>query len=155
MTLYHGSFTEIDEIDLSNCQPHTDFGRGFYLTTIYEHARNRANRKAQEAGTAPVVNSYSFNEKVMASGKLKVKLFSDNSDGWAEFILNNRNDPEFHHDYDLVVGPIADDTMRKQFFRYEAGIISLDELARNLTFSEENIQYCFCTKKAIRLLKKI
>ena len=31
MIVYHGSFIEIKQIDLSNCEPHRDFGRGFYV----------------------------------------------------------------------------------------------------------------------------
>lgn len=33
---------------------HGDFGRGFYLTSIEEHAKDRADHKARIYGTPPV-----------------------------------------------------------------------------------------------------
>ena len=35
--LYHGSYIGIPEIDLNRCFGGLDFGRGFYLTSSYEH----------------------------------------------------------------------------------------------------------------------
>ena len=37
MILYHGSFLEIVKPDLVHSRPKVDFGRGFYVTPIYEH----------------------------------------------------------------------------------------------------------------------
>jgi len=34
MKVYHGSYTEINEIDLLKCKAGRDFGRGFYVTNI-------------------------------------------------------------------------------------------------------------------------
>ena len=31
ITLYHGSYTEIDSVDLSKCLRGKDFGKGFYI----------------------------------------------------------------------------------------------------------------------------
>ncbi|MCL2597848.1 MAG: DUF3990 domain-containing protein [Paludibacter sp.] len=36
MRVYHGSYTEIQEIDLSKCEIGKDFGQGFYVTKIKE-----------------------------------------------------------------------------------------------------------------------
>ena len=44
MKLYHGSNTEIHEIDLRQCKPYKDFGRGFYCTTIFAQAAAMAKR---------------------------------------------------------------------------------------------------------------
>lgn len=38
MTLYHGSYLEISEPDLANSRSNVDFGRGFYVTPLYEQA---------------------------------------------------------------------------------------------------------------------
>ncbi|MCL2650704.1 MAG: DUF3990 domain-containing protein [Candidatus Azobacteroides sp.] len=38
MKVYHGSYTKIDKIDLSKCEPRKDFGQGFYVTKFYEQA---------------------------------------------------------------------------------------------------------------------
>ena len=39
MLLYHGSFAEVSQIDLSMCKQGKDFGQGFYVTSSYEQAR--------------------------------------------------------------------------------------------------------------------
>ncbi len=38
MILYHGSFLEIVKPDLTHSRPNVDFGRGFYVTPLYEQA---------------------------------------------------------------------------------------------------------------------
>ena len=38
MILYHGSFLEIANPDLIHSRPDVDFGRGFYVTPLYEQA---------------------------------------------------------------------------------------------------------------------
>lgn len=38
MILYHGSFLEISEPDLTHSRPNVDFGRGFYVTPLYAQA---------------------------------------------------------------------------------------------------------------------
>lgn len=38
MLLYHGSFTQVSEIDLNKCKQGKDFGRGFYVTSSYKQA---------------------------------------------------------------------------------------------------------------------
>ena len=45
MKVYHGSYTEIYEIDLTKCELNRDFGRGFYVTNIYEQVKFWAKRK--------------------------------------------------------------------------------------------------------------
>jgi hypothetical protein len=42
MQVYHGSYTEIFDIDLSKSQLNKDFGKGFYVTKFRNHAENWA-----------------------------------------------------------------------------------------------------------------
>lgn len=44
MKLYHGSNMEIKQPDLLRSKPFKDFGRGFYLSPIYEQASERAKQ---------------------------------------------------------------------------------------------------------------
>ena len=50
MILYHGSNTKINEIDLSKCKPYTDFGQGFYCTTIKKQAQFMTERVVKRRG---------------------------------------------------------------------------------------------------------
>lgn len=38
MIFYHGSFLEVEKPDLIHSRPNVDFGRGFYVTPLYEQA---------------------------------------------------------------------------------------------------------------------
>jgi hypothetical protein len=53
MQVYHGSYMEIEEIDLSKAQPHRDFGQGFYVTNIV--SKPKVGRKLSAANTATMV----------------------------------------------------------------------------------------------------
>ncbi len=46
MILYHGSYLEIAEPDLLHSRPNVDFGRGFYVTPLYEQGVRRYERKS-------------------------------------------------------------------------------------------------------------
>ena len=45
MILYHGSNTDIEQIDLKAGIPYKDFGQGFYLTPDIETAKRMAQKK--------------------------------------------------------------------------------------------------------------
>jgi hypothetical protein len=44
IVVYHGSTSLIETIDVSKGKPYKDFGRGFYVTQDYTHAKNLAAR---------------------------------------------------------------------------------------------------------------
>lgn len=76
----------------------------------------------------------------------------------AQFILANRNNPtpECVHTYDVVIGPIADDRVGVQLWRYDNRMIDLPTLVRNLKYMKGvTIQYFFGTESAIKQLKRI
>lgn len=94
MTLYHGSNTAFDVIDLLRSKPNKDFGRGFYLTESLAQAQDMAHMKISqlEFGT-PTVMKYALNEQCLDDGSLSVRRFAGYSEEWAQFILANRNNP--------------------------------------------------------------
>ena len=79
------------------------------------------------------------------------------SQEWAQFILNNRHATRngFHHNYDIVVGPIADDGVVQQLDLYEMGMITMAQLVEALRYRELNNQYYFGTERAIQYLKRV
>lgn len=156
--LYHGSNVGIATIDLCKCSPNKDFGRGFYLTDIREQAVQMAQRRTRIAGWGhPVVSAFAFDEALLRGGGLNVKLFDEPDEEWALFILANRNaaSGDVAHDYDIVVGPVADDGVAYQLERYVKRIIPLDVLVRELTYKRLNRQYYFGTARAVSTLKKL
>ena len=158
ITLYHGSNMEIDTIDLNRCRPDKDFGQGFYLTDIRKQAEFMALRRTRIMGEGmPMVTAYTFDEASLYDGSLKVKVFDAPCEEWALFVLANRNASisGFKHDYDVVIGPVADDGVAFQLERYSRKMISLETLVEELTYRSLNSQYFFGTEAAIKLLKRI
>ena len=155
--LYHGSYQEIGEIDLSLGLPDKDFGQGFYLTHLRHQAERMALSKCQRTKGSPTVMVYDFDEEEAKRQKLRIKVFDKPTEAWAKFVDNNRHASRtgFSHRYDIVIGPIANDSMATQFRLYEQGYITLRQLARKITFPLNNSQHFFATERAIRLLHKV
>lgn len=158
ITLYHGSTTDIDVIDLSKSRPNKDFGRGFYLSADRQQAWRMGEFKATIEGGEPVMNTYSFDERLLTSGELKVLTFDGYTREWADFIFMNRNNKKSApvHDYDIVYGPIANDRVGVQIGKYEAGDITFGQFLENLKYMKGvTFQYFFGTQRAIEKLKKL
>lgn len=157
MILYHGTNIDFDHIDIDKSKPNKDFGRGFYLSADYEQAKNMADIKVEQMETGmPLVQEYSVSEIEMKS--LKCMTFDDYTEEWAKFILLNRNNPSSvpAHDYDIVIGPIADDRVGIQLWKYESQLIDLPTLIKRLKYMKGiTFQYFFGTERAIKLLKRI
>lgn len=157
MKLYHGTNCDFDEISLQKSRPNKDFGKGFYLSADYSQAKEMALHKSLQEEGNPIVLTYEFNEDNFKDTNIKVKSFDSYSLEWVEFILSNRTNtsPVNIHDYDIVVGPIADDKVGVQIFRYLNEYIDINKLIENLKYKKITIQYFFGTEKAIKLLSKL
>lgn len=161
ITLYHGSNIEINEIDLNKCRPGKDFGKGFYLNPNYDQAHGMAEKAVRIMMDGdPIVNAFLFDDETcdIDNSTLKIKIFDDYSIEWAEFIVSNRRNRSNNpiHPYDIVIGPIADDSVGVQIRRFIEGYLPVEKLVEELRFhGDRAIQYFFGTEKAISLLKRI
>ena len=156
MKLYHGSNVEIESIDLARGRRGKDFGKGFYANPDYMQAVEFCFSVIRREGVGvPTVTSFDFDESAL--NVLNVMRFDGYSKEWAEFILLNRNNTSDvpAHDYDIVVGPIADDGVGTQIRRLSRGFITFDAFLEELKYSKVSIQYFFGTEEAIKYLKKI
>lgn len=160
LKLYHGSNVVIDRIDLSRSRKGKDFGCGFYLNPNKSQAMEMAVRTAQRMKEGkPIINTYLFDDSLIRTGHshLSIKVFEEYSVEWAEFILKNRKNfsDKLAHSYDIVVGPIADDTVGLQMRRFLQGYISVERMIEDLKFNKPATQYFFGTELAISYLRKI
>lgn len=157
MILYHGTNVDFARIDLKKSRPNKDFGRGFYLTHIRRQAEQMATRRCEfEGWGTPVVQKYEFDETLLNKGELKVKIFVGVSVEWALFIIKNREARgKKVHDYDIVVGPVADDGVVYQINLYAQHIITVEQLVEGLAYRRLNSQYYFGTERAISKLKRL
>jgi hypothetical protein len=155
MILYHGSTVDIPRIDLQKSKPNKDFGRAFYLSANYDQAMEMAQFKAEFAELPPIVNVYRFDEKLLQ--ELKYKRFETYTEEWAHFVYNHRTEPQGRtlHDYDVVFGPIANDTIGAQITRFKQGYISFEQFLQRIQYPKGiTFQYAFCTQRAIDKLIK-
>lgn len=157
MILYHGTNINFETIDLTKSKPNKDFGQGFYLSADYNQAVDMARIKVEQLETGePIVIAYEVDEQEME--KLKIQRYHEYSEDWAKFILLNRRNrsPLPAHDYDIVIGPIANDRVGVQLWKYETQSIDLPTLVRNLQHMKGiTFQYFFGTEQAIKLLRRL
>ena len=71
---------------------------------------------------------------------------------WVDFVMQNRLNPNFRHDYDIVFGPVANDTVYAQFSLFEGGLISKTTLIAELKTYQLVDQMLFHTEKALTFL---
>jgi len=163
--LYHGSNVEIEEVDLKKCMPNKDFGCGFYTTLLEEQAWRMAQRRARIDGGIPTVTVYEVPDDLTKKEDLNCRVFEDKPTiEWAIFIKNNRDrkyvdydSPECNLDckYDVVVGPVADDTVGLLIKQFSRGTINAEYLKREFDFGKLTNQYTFHTERALKYLKKV
>ena len=72
---------------------------------------------------------------------------------WVKFVMKNRTERGFTHDYDIVYGPVADDSVYTQFTLYEGGIISLPTLIQELKTYKLVDQYLFHTIESLSTIR--
>ena len=130
MLLYHGSNMVIEEIDLTKSRPNKDFGKAFYLSADRKQAEEMAKFKVLTSGGEQIVTVFEFDELHLKD--LSIKRFESYSEEWAEFVYNNRDEKQdFRHDYDLVYGPIANDTVGVQIRDLRERKISMKRFSKN------------------------
>lgn len=160
MKLYHGSTVKIDTILLDKSKPYKDFGKAFYLSAEKSQAEELAESRVAFLGGDVVINEYEFDETILledANAPLRVKIFPHYCLEWAEFVWNNRDEEQnFHHDYDIVYGPIANDTIGYQMRQFRKESTDLRGFLQGLKYHKgETYQYAFCTERALKYLKKL
>ena len=156
MILYHGTNADIESIDLTKGLRFKDFGKGFYLTPNRETACRMAQKRARLFGGTATLITYELDDSALQSD-LKVRVFPEKASvEWLLFVDANRDRKSQQpvHDYDIVVGPIADDGVVLQLTNYREGIYSPEEAARLLQDRYLDQQYYFGTEKALNFLHK-
>ena len=156
MKVYHGTNIDFDSISLTIGLKYKDFGWGFYATPDRNTAIRMAQKKARLFGGTPTLITYDLDETVLQSN-LKIKRFSEKATvEWFLFVDANRdrknNNPI--HDYDIVIGPIANDGVVLQLTNYREGIYSSEQAAQLLQDKYLDQQYYFGTERSLQYLHK-
>lgn len=140
--LYHGSkeIVELPEIRIQKYNK--DFYFGFYCTVLPEQAKRWATR----FDGLGYLNEY----KYVPNDTLNVKKFPEMSEEWLDFIAACRTGKS--HNYDIVEGPMADDTIFNYVQNFIDGKISREAFWDLAKFKKPTHQISFHTAKALTTL---
>jgi hypothetical protein len=144
MILYHASDVVVEIPEIRRTVYTKDFGWGFYCTASYSQAERWARR---DRNLVSVVNYYSYE---LVPG-LAMKQFPVMTDEWLDFIAACRSGKE--HDWDLVEGPMANDTIYNYVQDFIDGRITRSAFWELAKFKHPTHQICFCTERALASLK--
>ena len=150
ITLYHGSNVTVDMPKILPKLRALDFGGGFYLTSSYVQAERWAKvifKRRQEG--QPIVNIYTFDDERAIA--LNVLQFEDANADWLEFVVNNRKALKVF-DYDIVIGPVANDATLPVIDDYMDGRYTQEEAVRRLLPQNLTDQYAFCSEISLGYL---
>ncbi len=139
MRLYHTGRVEIREPDICRGRKNADFGQGFYLTPDMDFAH-------RWAGSDAVANEYE-----LETDGLFVHRFLRDED-WFRYIFENRRVKDGLA-ADVVIGPIANDTIFDTFGIISSGYLSPAEAMELLMIGPEYTQVAIKTEKALRQLR--
>ncbi|MBQ7226964.1 MAG: DUF3990 domain-containing protein [Clostridia bacterium] len=129
--VYHGSNTIVDAPKILKYKRPLDFGGGLYVTTSEKQARNWAITVAYRNRTShKCINKYDFDFET-AKLELKVICFDIADEAWLDFICANRQGLDVG-DYDIVIGPVADDKVYRVVVEYENGDVDKDTALKKL-----------------------
>ena len=155
MILYHGTTLEIKSPEILTDEKGRDFGFAFYTTDIKEQAERWAKRRAKiqsrKTGHSitPIVNIYEWDNSIA----LNNKSFDGASLEWLELVVACRSDITYKHNFDIVMGKIANDNVGETVSYVLQGIMRKEDAVERLKFEKINNQIAFCTEEAIKQLR--
>ncbi|MDE6852555.1 MAG: DUF3990 domain-containing protein [Lachnospiraceae bacterium] len=141
--VYHGSREVVKEPEIRIAHYHKDFYFGFYCTLFEEQARRWAVRYNGHG----IVNEYEYQE----NAALKILKFEEMTEEWLDFIVACRLGET--HDYDIVEGPMANDTIFNYVQNFVDGKISREAFWALAKFKKPTHQISFHTAKALMTLQ--
>lgn len=150
--LYHGSTVAVRKPSLRPGRPNADFGKGFYTTSNLEQAERWAHIKQErEEAQRAIVSVYEFDESLLESPDLHIRLFNGADEAWLYFVTDCRKSRK--HDYDLVQGPVANDKVFTTVNLFESGVLSAEAAILQLKAYKTYDQLSFHTDKTIGTLR--
>lgn len=143
MLVYHGSSQIVETPEIRIAKYNKDFYFGFYCTIM----REQAQRWATRFGTKGYINIYEY----VPNNELKMLKFDKMTEDWLDFIAACRNGKA--HDYDIVEGPMADDTIYNYVQGFIDGKYSRTAFWELAKFKYPTHQISFHTVRALTTLK--
>ena len=141
--IYHGSTQIVEYPEIRVAKYNKDFYFGFYCTMMPEQARRWATRFTGKG----IINEYLYRP----NEKLKTLIFPEMTEEWLDFIASCRLGKP--HDYDIVEGPMANDTIFNYVQDFVDGKISRAAFWELAKFKKPTHQISFHRAKALTTLE--
>ncbi|MDR0443441.1 MAG: DUF3990 domain-containing protein [Treponema sp.] len=149
--IYHGSDILVKDPKIIQPVRALDFGLGFYTTTNIDQARSFAEKVRDRNGSVDThISIYTLNMELLK--KLKILFFEKPDKKWLDFVSANRNGTYTGEIFDIIFGPVANDTIFRTFIAYQNGILSEKETMKRLKIPELYNQLVFTNENALRCL---
>ncbi|MGN0730912.1 MAG: DUF3990 domain-containing protein [Treponema sp.] len=142
MILYHGSKVIVKQPEIRAASFNKDFYFGFYCTLMVDQAKRWAIRYTGKG----IINEYEYNP----NQNLKILKFPEMTEEWLDFIIECRSGKA--HDYDIVEGPMANDTIFNYIQNFIDGKISRAAFWELARFKKPTHQISFHNKSALETL---
>lgn len=143
--LYHTGYQIIEKPDLKIGRRNADFGQGFYLSDDVEFSRRWAR---QRKGMTTYLNEYELD-----TDTLNIRRFTRDKE-WFDYILNNRaGKPDPFAEYDVIVGPIANDTIFETWGIIGSGVLDKQQALQLLRIGQAYEQTVIKTEKGMSSLR--
>ena len=152
MKLYHGSTVTVRKPSLRPGRKDADFGKGFYTTSNLEQAIRWAHIKCdREKSNRAVVSVYEFDEGLLENQTWNIRHFTGADEPWLYFVADCRKSRP--HDYDIVMGPVANDKVFTTVNLFESGVLDAQAAILQLKAYKTYDQLSFHTKRVITTLR--
>lgn len=135
---------------------YSGLGEELYRYNIYRAKYCNSKYWDDESALEPMTikcRNYVYQFVFEEADDLRIKRFESLNIEWLEFIKENRIKGELQHDYDVVIGPVADDNTMETVQLYISGILKANEAVERLRYSKVNNQISFHTKRALKHLR--
>lgn len=143
--LFHTGFDVIPAPDIRRGRTNADFGQGFYLSPQEDFARRWAR---SSSGKTTWLNRYE-----LSGAGLKIKRFHRDQE-WFNYIFRNRSGfSDDFSEYDLIIGPIANDTIFNTNGVLSSGLLRPDLALKALQLGPAYEQIVLKTEKAVQALR--
>lgn len=153
MRLYHGSTVTVKHPSIRPGRAKTDFGKGFYTTTDFEQAARWAQIRRNRAGSKDaIVSVYEIPDDLLQRNDLHILEYHGATEDWLNFVVNNRRSAPLHA-YDIVLGPVANDSLYATISMYENGQLSAEAAIVQLKTHVLYNQVSFHNKTALSQIR--
>jgi len=150
MIIYHGSDTLVKNPKILTSNRLLDFGEGFYTTSSLEQAQRWAKRVREvKKSKEQIVSVYEFDAD-KAEKDLKIIKFDSPNHDWLQFVSACRNGKENNLEYDIAMGPVANDNVYATIQLFETGLLSEAETIIRLKVEKIFDQILFHTERALQ-----